>query len=1164
MEIKLTNALSCYRKKLPLIIMRTFIFLFCTTVFGLTSNNILSQNAKIVIEEDKLITVDEVFSIIKKQTDYRFIYREDMFKDVPKVSVKKGIISANDLLAKSLSTEDFVFSFTSKNNIVIKKNSQINKKPTLSQQTKITGVITDENGIGLLGANVVIKGYDSGVVSDFDGKYEIILPNRAKDVILIFSFLSYVTQEIKVGEQRTINVKMISDVANLDEIMVIGYGRVAKKDVTGAVARLNPEVLKSSTFTTLGGMIQGQLAGVQVLSGSSSPGTPVRIRIRGDATINDGADPLIVVDGVPMPNEFNLNDINPNDVESLDILKGASATAIYGSRALAGVIEITTKRGTKYTKPQITYSMTTGIKSLQSELNQLTGSEFTEIYKEGLTNYVVSRFDIRGGDEAARNYTHTLSSGAERNYYEFYTENTEFGTADTNWVDLLIGNAVTQDHFLSLRGGNKDIQYSFSYGKNKEEGILVGSKFERNSIKFNYDQKFSSKVKLGFSLFGGSSTRNSGVATIRTATNMRPDKPAFNEDGSYYIDTYTSRFGPFTRDRARDNPLVLAKEVTNRSFNRNITISPYGEFELFNDFKVTSRYSYYLNLGEGEIYYPSFTDYSLFRGTTGIREDSESETNSTTITNYISYLKEFGNHDIVAVLGADFYERQYRSLNEEYSNFADDNIQNEVWYAEDYRGGSGDEWKSSSVGYYGRVNYKFKDRYLLTGSMRIDGSSRFAPKNRYGVFPSLALAYIVSDEPFFIPIKSVVNLLKFRVSTGKTGNDRVGPYSWLAEFRSGIGYLGSSGVAPHSLGNDNLKWESSTEVNFGVDFGFLKNNRIRGSVDVYKKDIDNMLVSMPTAPSTGVTSVIQNFGSLTNKGIEISLSGVLVQKGDFTWDAGINVFKNKNKLTKLGVDRASSNAGHTGLSYFLIEEGQPLGLIYGYKTDGLFQSWEEIDEYEALNPDKKYQETFWNTIPGHIKFVDTSGDGYIGKSTGEDDEEHEDRRVIGNTQADFQGGVYTNLEYKGIRLGVRGNFQKGGDKYWRYGERQFVSSNSTPTNVDAIALGRWTPENPNAKYPVFQNGYYTNKVNDFWIYDASYFKIQEINLSYDLPTEVMKNTNFFKRVNIYTSVSNVAIFTKYPGYNIESYNSNPIIGGIVDNSEYPNERIFRLGVKFEF
>lgn len=1139
-----------------LLVMRIMILLLLVGVLQV-KGSVYSQNTYLNLNL-KDVTLQALFDDIQNQSEFKFLINSSDLDLTRKVSVEYQHTKVDEVLNKVLEGTGCSFKIY-KEQIVIfpetdnpKSNSEL--KDSDQQKKKITGKVVDTQGEPLPGVSVLLKGTTIGAPTDDNGFFSLEVDKL--EGVLQVSFVGMKSQVIEIEGHTSFDIVLEEEESYLDEVFAVGYGSVKRKDLTGAVSRLDAGVLQSSTSVSLGSMIQGQLAGVDVLSGTGAPGEPVRIRIRGDATINNGADPLIVVNGVPMPDDYNLNDINPNDIEALDVLKGASATAIYGSRASAGVLEITIKKGGEYNKPEISYSYSYGFKTLQDKIEALNSTQFKQMFEEGLLNYIQGRYGVRG-EEAARSYT--TSSGT--NVYNYYLPDDKFGDANTNWVDLMINPAQTQDHYLSLRGGDQKIQYSFSYGYNNEDGMLAGSDYTRHTANFNYDQQFSKNLKVGFNLMGNVSDRN-GTVSISTATTMRPDVPAYNEDGSYYIYTYY-----YYGDKTVDNPLILANDVTNNTKGKTISLSPYAELKFLKDFKFTTRLNYFLSTSKQEQYWPSTTNYGNNNnsGATGRLENTNIETSNMTFTNYVTYLKEIDNHDITAILGMEYNDSKYEYLKERYRNFADDKIQNAVWQAAEYLYSSGDQTETTAVGYYGRLQYQYKDRYLLTTAFRVDGSSRFAPKNRYGVFPSVALGYIMSDEPFFKGAKQVVDLLKFRVSTGKTGNDRIGAYSWLAQYQSGIDYMDKPGVRPTDLGNDDLKWESTTEYNFGVDFGFFRNSRVRGTFELYKKNVENMLFGMPMAPSTGVTSVTQNFASLTNKGLELSLSGVLIQKKDFNLTLGINVSKNENLLTKLGIPRASTTSGATYLSYYLIEEGQPLGLIYGYKTDGIFETWDEIDQYEALNPDKKYQESSYVTIPGDIKFVDVSGDGYIGAGTGKDDDPHEDRRILGSTQPDFIGGCYLTAEYKGLRLDIRGTFQKGGLKYWKYAETQFQMNSIAPGNVNSIVLQRWTADTPDAKYPAMRNMYYTNKINDFWLYDASYFKIQEINLSYYIPKKLLDKTNFIKRLNVYASLNNVALFSKYPGYNIESYNSgNPLEGTMLDNSSYPKERVLKIGARIVF
>lgn len=1149
----------------------------------------MSQNAKIIIDYDKTVTIDDIFKLISDQTDYKFIYHEDLFKGLPKVFLKKGTIKANKLLQKSLSNENFVYDLSKGKTILIKKktNPVSQTKDVIAQQLQVSGKVVGEDDMPLPGASILIKGTRYGAVSDFDGQYTISIPSDISNPILIVTYVGYQKLELPFDGQSEINFKMTPDVSGLDEVVVVGYGTSKKQDVIGAIASLDPTVLETNTFPTIGSMIQGQLPGVHVVSGDGVPGSSVRIRIRGDATLNSGADPLIVINGIPMPDEFDINDISPNDISALDVLKGASASAIYGSRALAGVIQITTKRGTKYTKPVISYTVTTSTKGLEKDIETLNADQYRAMHSEGVINYLRSRRGIRGAaaNEYATDDEIKAWDGSSFNY-DYYLDRADIQDHHTNWVDLLLGTGQTTTHNLSMRGGDENMQYAFSFNNHTEDGIVVGTKFKRNTISLNFDNKFSDKVKVGFSILGGNNAREDGGASIRTATNMRPDTRAFNDDGSYFIDYYETSFGPpwaqRTVLRARDNPLVLAKEVRNDRLGNNINITPYIEIKPFKDLTFRSSYSYYLALSEGEVYYPSFTDRSLlnFLTTTtdggGLLDTSESKVTSKIFTNYFSYLKEIDEHDIAATLGMEWNKRITSSQFNVYEGFPDDYILNTPGDAIDFIGSAYDEDQTSSIGYFARVNYKFKNRYLLEASARIDGSSRFGANNRYAFFPAVAAGYIISEEPFFKGIKSTLNLMKFRVSYGKSGNDRVGAYEHLAKVSSGSAYLDNPTSILSTIANPNLQWETSTEYNFGLDFGFFKGNRIRGSVDVYRKDVDDMLLSRSLPPSTSSDIIKDNIGAISNKGIEVGLSAVLVQTEKLTFDLGANIAKNKNTLENFGDRERGSNLGNPSslaLGNILYEVGKPLGQIFGFQTDGLFQSYEEIDAIEAIDPNTRYQESFYNTIPGHIKFVDNTGDGRVTSDNGSNGLD-EDRVVIGNTQPDFTGGMYMNFQYQNFRLNVRSTFQIGGDKYWAYGEDQFLmGGNTNPNNVDAIALQRWTPDNPNAKYPTFMNQYFTNKTNDFWLYDASHFRIQEIVLSYDLPRKVLEKTNFLKKFTLFGSVNNVVTFTKYPGYGLGEFgyvpngsgrSSSSGAGTIYDNSSYPQERVFRLGVRIDF
>lgn len=448
------------------------------------------------------------------------------------------------------------------------------------------------------------------------------------------------------------------------------------------------------------------------------------------------------------------------------------------------------------------------------------------------------------------------------------------------------------------------------------------------------------------------------------------------------------------------------------------------------------------------------------------------------------------------------------------------------------------------------------DRYLLTGTVRSDGSSKFSPSHRWGTFPSLAAAWIVTEENF-LKDSQWLSFLKIRAGWGKTGNGWVGNYGWRTLFTS-TDYQSKPATIPSQIGNDQLKWETTKQWDLGFDFGFLKNQRIRGSLGFYKKTTEGLLYPFTMALSTGLESTQINFANIENKGVEFEISADIIQKKDWQWFFSFNIGKNRNKITNLDAQYVSA-PGQTYLTNTVIKEGESLGLLYGFQTDGVFQNQAEIDYYESLNVDHQYQEqySYRKTIPGDLKFVDQNGDGYVNKVYGN----HEDKVVLGCSRPKFEGGLNTRLTWKGLTLSIQGSFSYGAKKAWTAEGNQFNFSSYSPANVLDVALKRWTPENRESKYPCVRLDFYNNDFTDFAIHDASYLKIQNINLEYRLPRNLVKKTMIFDNISFFASANNVHTFTSYPGPSPESWSSDAIQGASVDSDAYPKTRTFNFGVK---
>lgn len=1122
--------------KMPKIIMRTFILFFCTAVFSLNPDHGYPQNAEIQIHNDKSISVEDIFKIIKSQTNYDFVFRQDHLKNAPKINIQKGKFKAHKLLKIGLDPINCTYEFID-NTVIVKRKPQL--PPPVSVQQQVTGTVTNENGEPLPGVTVLIKDTRNGTSTDFNGSYSI---QANIGDILIFSFVGFKTKEVSVTES-IVNVTLNEDIGSLDEVIVVGYGTVKRKDLTGSISSIDREVLENNTFPDIGIAMQGQLSGVNILTGDGSPGEPVQLSVRGINSLQGNIAPLIVLDEVPMPAEFNLNDLNPQDIASIDVLKGASSAAIYGSRASSGVIIITTKKGKLNTKPQLFYTYNFGIDQLTTDLDVLSTEEWKYMILEGVKN------------EAKYNGIIDINSYSR---YKTFTQPDFFGEYNTNWLKEMYQTSYSNDHNFSIRGGSNNTRYNASIGYLNDRGMMKHTSFERYNLNLGLNMDVSKKLSFGFDFRGNVSDREIGTATLDDARRGRPDVRAYNEDGSLFLNTYES-----SNDSRTLIESPLAKLLDNENLTNSQTVNASGnlKYNILPGLNFRSRFNYYNYFFDRRLYYASTTSLgSGFRfAKLGSLNELNRKTTQTEWENTFDYTKIFGDHYVNAVLSTSFLTENRKSLTTLFDNFPDDKVQTEIYQGATFKGNSGYNYKAYMISYVSRLNYKFKDRYLLTASLRRDGSSKFSKDNAFGNFPSLALAWIASEESFFN--SSLIDQLKLRMSVGKTGMADVGYYKWRTTYEA-TDYNGQSAVIPDQTGNENLRWEATLQKDIGLDFSFF-DARIKGSVNYYIKDTDGLLYPFTMAPSTGFSRATVNFAKIKNSGFDIDLNADIIRQNDFNWSVGLNFNNNKNVVKELDKSYITSTDGSQTLSSSIVKEGEPLGLIYGFKTDGIFSSQEEVDAYQALNPDIRYQRYM---LPGEVKFVDLNGDGYVDQSVGSAIN-NEDRTVIGRSLPKFSGGFNTFFNYKNWSLNVFGSYSYGNDKVWYLELSSFNVVPTRPGNVYRIALNRWTPENPNARYPSFRTGRTTisREFNDFSVYDASYLKIQNIHLEYTLPENVLDKLKFVDNLKIYTSVNNVYTFTKYPGPNPESYASdNRIQGAAFDYSAYPKNRTFNLGLKVNF
>lgn len=1123
------------QKKAFRVMKLTFLFSACFAM-SLSATTLAQQRINMELGETKL---KKVFEEIQRQTNHVLVYSDDQLKLSEKVTANFKDAKVEEVLDAVLKSQGMVYRFEN-DYIVITKGSN-NILPQEQQGVTVKGKVTDKNGQPLPGVTVVIKGTQIGVATDIDGKFTLDVPTQGK-VTLLFSMVGMKSQEITPTDPQNVSVVMEEEASDLDEVIVIGYGTATKKDLTGSVARFDSKILEESVAPNVAHMMQGQVPGLSVLTGDGAPGSETKLEIRGVPSLSN-VSPLIVVDNVPMTSDFDINELNPDDIENIDVLKGASSAAIYGSRAAGGVIMITTKNGKRNQEPVINYSYDIGFSSLTDPINTLNTDEFKMLLLEAARNSAKAE-----GYADINDYS----------WYRTFTQPGFFGEETTPWMKYIMQNGKTQQHRISIRGGSEHISYNASFGYASEEGEVKSTKFDRYTYNAGFNADLNPYVKAGVAVSGTISERLNNGSTLSTAAEARPDIKAYNEDGTLYLHSFENAYGTISYYK---NPIIEMLENTTTTERNNLRLTSNLQFQILPELTLLAQYSYQSRKSESDSYQSSRTN--VGSGYWGSQQGKGSKS-LYNVTNHevevrLTYDATFNDiHRLTAVGAYTYTKERSDNLGVTTTDFADDYVQNGVWQGanpDSYNWITGDASGSLMLSYVGRVDYRLLDRYLVTASIRADGSSRFAPDNRWGVFPSVALGWVITEEDFMKKLPWV-SFLKLRAGWGKTGNGWVGEYGWRTMFDN-TDYENSPAVIPSQIGNDDLQWESTKQWDLGLDYGFLDNQRIRGSLGFYLKKTDGLLYSFTMAPSTGMSSTEVNFASIENKGVEFDITADIIQTKDWNWSFGFNINKNLNKITNIDADFVSY-PGSAYLGNTVMKEGESLGLIYGYETNGVFQNQAQIDYYESLNPDYRYQEEYdyRQTIPGDLILVDQTGDGRVNVTSNN----YEDRVVLGCSRPKFEGGFNTRASWKGLTLSLQATFSYGAKKVWDAQAKQFQFNTSTPANLLDIALKRWTPENPNNEYPCMRLNYYANYFTDFSVFDASYLKISNVNLTYNLPQHIVSKTKVFSKINLFVSANNLFTFTSYPGPSPESFNSNVISGASIDTDTYPQTRTFNFGI----
>ena len=981
----------------------------------------------------------------------------------------------------------------------------------LAQNSQVVrGVVLDDAGLSVIGASVSIKGISGqGTMTDMDGNFTLSV---GKGSTLVISYLGYHTKEVLINEQTDVKVVLKENTKQLDEIVVVGYGVVKKKDLTGSVSSVGADILKDKPVADMGQALQGRAAGVQVLN-SGAPGDNVVMRIRGMGSVN-AADPLIVIDGVPT--DLNLNALNQNDIESIDVLKDASATAIYGSRGANGVVMVTTKKG-KAGEGKISVAANFSVQQKTSTPKLLNASQFASMHNEMMAN---------AGKAQNPAFADPLSLGR-----------------GTDWLDAMFRTANMQNYSVSYSGGNEKSNYYVSGGVLDQEGIVINTSFRRFSFQFNGESKVKSWLKFGNAITLSHDIKKSGSYNVRDAMAALPTQPIYNEDGTYS--------GPEERaEWAGDmrNPIGMAQLNTNQTKGYNLLGNVYAEIDLFGKVKVKSLAGIDAKFWDGSSFSPKY-DWKPIPVPSSEKNENSNKSLTYLWDNTATYMETFADkHDLTVMIGSSAQNNVYNKISAGRREFlSDDYNQIDNGLKGQLAGGSKSDW--SLLSFMGRANYTFDNKYLLTATIRRDGTSRIAKKNRWGTFPSFSAAWRASEESFF-PANDWVSDVKLRAGYGVTGNQApLSNYAHITRMKTGQYVFNGNEVStiyPLVMPSPNIKWETVKQANVGFDVALVK-QRLNLTFDAYIKNTTDMLVPMAVPITSGYsdTSVpMINAGKMQNKGWELTISSQNM-KGDFEWYTDFNVSFNKNKVKKLN-DGTPLGFNTINMSFAQRHvEGQPGGSFYGFVTDGLFQNWDEVNNY-ALQ--QQGADPYTSTAPGDIRFKDLNNDGVIND---------DDRTLIGNPSPEWTFSMNNTFAYKNFDLevflqGVAGNDILNGNRIWQEGM-------SVIQNQTTKVLNRWTGEGTSNSVPraVFSDPNQNTRLSDRWVENGSYLRLKTLTLGYTLPQKLTERM-YLSNVRFYFSGHNLLTLTKYSGFDPEVS-----VGG-VDLGTYPVTRNYSFGVNVSF
>ena len=1119
-----------------------------------------AAQAQLVTLNKKNLAVEQVFKLIKQQTGYVSLYDDkNLASKIVSIDVKNSTV--DEAVRECLKDMPFTFKIVNKNILIKHTPDEKELQPaSKSQQDKvIKGKVVDNKNNPLPGVSVRVKGSTIATVTNADGGYTISTPSGAT---LIFTMIGFSVQEIPVGNSQNLNVTLLEESSALNEVVVIGYGTQKKANITTAVSSVSAENIKERPALNFGEAIAGQMAGVQVQQTGGAPGGEgLSIRVRGVGSITQSSDPLYVVDGYPMEGSaFRL--LNTADIESVQVLKDASSTAIYGSRGANGVVIVTTKKG-KVGPPTINVSTFAGFQQIGSKIEMMNRDQYVDWFVDGrnqawLDAKVIDTDPDQTPHSASDpNSRRNLYSGASTQYnipdgtggykYNFRDLASVATMPDNDWQDLLFRTALTTQNEVSVSGGTENTQYTFSGSYAKQEGIVLGTNYDRFNFRSNINSKVSKRITLGANLMAYTSNareQESGkYSPVMFALQLPSIFPLRNEDGTY---------GSMVR-----NPEILAGDVTNpigvaeqvlntrKRYGWLGTVS--GELEILQNLKYKVNINGGIQDNQQKIFEASYIDFDASKGPRPARGVNQRGTDyDWVIENTLNYAQTFGEkHVLSGLIGYTTQKHSFNNMFGEARGFANDEIK--TLNAGTMYALTSNDSEYSMISYLGRVNYAYNDKYLLTATFRGDGSSRFGMNRRWGTFPSVSAGWRVSQEKFMQRFKQISDL-KIRAGYGIVGNNRIGDYSAIGLLNSGFYPTGNTlqnTANPNTMENMDLGWEKTRQYNLGFELGIV-NDRIRIEGDFYDSQSIDLLLNVPLPVITGYSTQIQNIGKVQNRGMEFLVTTRNLI-GDFKWSTNFNISFNKNKVLAVGPDnRPIYGSAPNANNAFITTIGSPIASFYGYRYEGVFMSQEELDRYPHLSADKV----------GDGRYADLNGDGVLDQN---------DKTILGDNNPDFLAGMTNNFSYKNFSLGVQFTASYGAKLFSFY--KRMVGIYHGDRNGMIEQVDRWrSPEQPgdgvHFRATRTPSGWQRDP-SSAWIQDASYLRLRNVNLAYDFNKSFAEKLRL-RALRVYVTGTNLFTITKYTGYDPETSSEGTGLTKGGDYLGYPTARTFIFGANFTF